>query len=443
MVMGRRACACRLYGDRGNEMSPIRIMVIGAGSWRGAWFTGEFNNHPEFEVAALVDTMPKVPAAVAQFLKLPEVPIFSDAIEALDAVDCDAVLVIVPDFLHKTFTVEALKRGKYVYVEKPMSISLADCLEIVRADRAAGGKTMVGFNMRYAPLYRKLHQLVRQGLVGRVLTIQGDEFYYNGRTFFRRWNRLRRMSGGLWVTKASHDFDMQFWLAGALPTTVSATDSLSHYTPKPEATALCRDCPIEGDCPDSHLKFRVDNYDFPPLRRVIEEAREDSGAPADLCLYNAEKDTFDNGMAQVTFENEVKAAFTLSVVAPFTDRRIRVSGTEGTLDGSFDSPELLYWKRHDGEALDRAQRIPITEDAFATQGLHGGADNVLLNEFLAFIRGANPHVTGPAEATVAIAIGAAATLASDTNTTIVMDAMEGWRELKGYLAEAGLVASPE
>jgi predicted dehydrogenase len=408
-------------------------MVIGAGSWRGAWFAGEFHHHPDFEVAALVDVQPKVPAAVAQFLELGNIPIYSDAIEALDKVECDAVLVIVPDFLHKQFTVEALKRGKYVYVEKPMSISLPDCLEIVRADRAAGGKTMVGFNRRYVPIYRKLHDLVQQGLIGQPLTVQADEFYYNGRTFFRRWNRLRRMSGGLWMTKACHDLDYQYWLTKSLPKSVSATASLSFYTPKPAAATHCRDCSLEQECPDSHLKYHVDYYDFPPLRQVIEKAREDSGARADLCLFNSEKDTFDNGAALISFENGVKGTFTLNVVAPFTDHRIRVSGTEGTLDGSYHAPHLLYWKRHDGEDLDRAEKIPAVENGVSVQGSHGGADNLLLNEFLGFIRGANPHVTAPAEASVAIAIAAAATRAGDEERTIHLEEMDGWAELKTYL----------
>jgi len=416
-------------------MNPIRVLVIGAGSWRGAWFTGEFTHHPDFEVAALVDTQPNVPAAVAQYLGLADIPIYSDAMEAMETVAYDAVLVIVPDFLHKQYAVEALKRGKYVYIEKPLSISLPDCLEIVRADRAAGRKAMVGFNMRYNPLYGKLRQLVVEGMIGQPLTIQADEFYYNGRTFFRRWNRLRRMSGGLWVTKAVHDFDFLYWVAQSLPNTVSASASLSLYQPKPEAGLYCHDCPIETDCADSHLKFRIDNSDFPPLRRVIEEAREAAGSPADLCLFNSEKDTFDNGQALVTFENGVKASFTLNVIAPFTDHRIRVSGTEGTYDGSFDAPDLLYWKRHDGETLDRARKIPVREEGIVNQGLHGGADNVLLNKFLHFIRGTNTNVTRPTEASIAIAIGVAATMAGDTNRVVTMDELDGWKELKGYLAE--------
>ena len=53
-----------------------------------------------------------------------------------------------------------------------------------------------------------------EAAVGRVLTVQADEFYDGGRGYFRRWNRLRSEGGGLWLTKASHDFDLLYWLSG-------------------------------------------------------------------------------------------------------------------------------------------------------------------------------------------------------------------------------------
>ena len=423
-------------------MKPVRMLIIGCGSWRGAWFTGEFHAHPDYEVVGLVNTRVPVAQAVSDFLGLGPVPIFTDWKEAIEKVECDAALVIYPDFLHKEIMLDLLKAGIYIYLEKPMASTMEDCMEIVRADRAAGGKTMVGFNARYMPFYENLHRLVQEGYVGDVLTLQSDEFYYNGRTLMRRWNRLRSMGGGLFVTKACHDWDLQFWMAGALPKTVSATAQLTYYKPKPEAAEFCRDCKIEADCPDSHLKFRGegDYHDFPPLRRVIEEAREQTGKQADLCLFNSDKDTFDHGQALITFENGAMCAHTLNIVTPFTDRRMRVSGTEGTLDGSVESGEFLYWKRHDGEAFNRAQHISAADDPNQLQGGHGGADNRILNQFLGFVRGTNRNVTRPAEATIAVATGVAATISSDTGKVITMDELPGWVELKGYLAEEGIPA---
>ncbi len=403
------------------------LIIVGAAGGRGRWFVQQAAHHPAFRVVALVDRLPAAAQAVAEDLGLADLPILDALEEALAKVPCQAVLVATPDGEHTEPVLAALAAGKTVYVEKPLAITLEDCLRIVRADRAAGERTMVGFNLRYAPLYRRAKQMVQEGAVGRVLTIQADEFYYGGRTYFRRWNRLRRYGGGLWITKACHDLDLLYWLAGALPLRVSASARLTHYVPKMEAGQRCSACPIEAGCPDSHLRALAQ---MSPLARRIQELREAAGwPPADLCLYNAEKDTFDHGMVQIEFANEVLACYTVNVVASFTDRRLRLAGTEGTLEGVLSRPELLYWRRHEGEDASQAQRLPLLENETAPLEGHGGGDATLLDHFAAFVRGQPCQRIGPAEASIAIALGLAATRASDTGQTLSLEELPLWAEL--------------
>ncbi len=402
---------------------PIRIIVVGCGGGRGAWFTRQLARHPAYQVVALVDRLPGAARLVAEGCGLGDAPIYMEAAQALAEVPCDAVLVATPDGEHTAPVLAALALGRYVYVEKPLAITWDDCQAIVRADDEAGQRTMVGFNLRFAPLYRRAHDLVADGAIGRVLTIQADEFYYGGRTYFRRWNRLRRYSGGLWITKASHDFDLLYWLAGAAPTRVSASARLTHYTPRPEAGQRCRECPIEPQCPDSYLRDPDVQSNF---RRQLDALREAAGwPPADLCLYNSDKDTFDHGIAQVEFANDALATYTVNVVAPFTDRRIRVGGSEGMLEGSLSSNDLLLWRRraiagrHVLDPIAAPQRIPLT-DAPGAAGGHGGGDDFILVDFAAFVRGQPSHAIGPAEASVAIALGLAATRASDSGQSVAV-----------------------
>lgn len=411
-------------------MDVIRMIVVGCGGGRGAWFTQQVAQHPAYRLVALVDALPAAARAVANEYGLQELPIFEDTLQALETVPCDAILVATPDGEHTQPVLQALGAGKYVYVEKPLAITLEDCLSIIRADRAAGGRTMVGFNLRYAPLYRHIRHMIGQGAIGQVLTIQADEFYYGGRTYFRRWNRLRRLSGGLWITKACHDFDLLYWLTGTLPLHLSADAHLSYYVPKAEAGQRCSACPIEPQCPDSHWR---DMRHASPLRLQIQAIREAAGwPPADLCLYNSEKDTFDHGIAQVAFEGYTLGTYTCNVVAPFTDRRIRVGGTEGALEGSLSSPELLYWRRHEANDYAHATRIPLYEGQ-ARLGEHGGADAFLLDDFATLVRGEAPPSISPAEASVAVAMGLAATRASDEQRTVKLDELNGWEELCAYL----------
>jgi predicted dehydrogenase len=411
-----------------DHMEPIRIIVAGCGGGRGAWFVQQIAQHPDYHLTALVDQLPAAAQAVAEEYALAGIPIYEDTRAALGQVTTDAVLVATPDGQHTAPVLDALSAGKFVYVEKPLALTLEDCLAIVRADRAAGHHTMVGFNLRYAPLYRRAHEMIREGALGRLLTIQADEFYYGGRTYFRRWNRLRRYGGGLWITKASHDFDQLYWLAGTLPLRVSASARLTHYVPKPEAGQRCSACPIEPTCPDSHLR---DMQRFSALRLRLQALREANGLPpADLCLYNSDKDTFDHGTVQVEFTGDILANYTLNVVAPFTDRRLRIGGSEATLEGALSANELSYWRRHEADDVQRAQRLPLSTGRI---GSHGGGDAFLLDDFAAFVRGQMPQPIGPAEASIAIALGLAATRSSDIEQAVNMQDLALWVDLVAEL----------
>ena len=406
-------------------MQPIRIIIAGAGGGRGAWFVGEVAKNPQFQITALVEGIPATAEVAARQADIPDVRVFEDTREALGKVDCDALLVALPDRDHVEPVLAALELGKHVYVEKPLAISTRDCLKIVEADREAGGKTLVGFNLRFAPFYTSVHEAIRAGEIGDVLTIQADEFYVGGNTYFRRWNRLRKFGGGLWITKASHDFDLLYWMAGKLPSRVTALAELSYYVPKPEAGERCRECPIESECLDSALKGWET---FPDSFKEILVLREAAGWQWDLCLFNSDKDTFDHGQAIVEFEGAVLGCYTVNVVSSISDRRMRVSGTEGMCEGNLRAGDMTLWKRCGDEP---EKRVLVEGDVAG----HGGGDELIMDNFAAFVRGEPARVTSPAEASVAIAIGEAATMASDNRRVVEMREVPRWMECARLLAD--------
>ena len=410
-------------------MEAIRVIVVGAGGNRGAWFVGQLAGHRDYQITGLVDLISSAARAAAARHGLGTVPIFSSLDEALRAVACDAVLVATPDGYHVEPVCTALRHGAYVYVEKPLAITLEDCVAIVQADEAAGGRTMVGFNLRFAPLYRRLHQMIREGAVGRLLTIQADEFYYGGRTYFRRWNRLRKYSGGLWITKASHDFDLLCWLAGTLPRKVSASARLTHYVPKPEAGMYCHDCAIEADCPDSHFKIAHSGSVSSQQAAVRAEA---GAPPPDLCLFNSRK-------IPLTMASPRSSLRTISWLL-----HSQRSGTvhrskdphrrqRGILEGSLTSPDLLYWRQHQDATLDQAQRIPLVvgEDE---DGGHGGGDLFVLNDFAAFVRGEPSQAIGPAEHRWRWPSALPPPNPPDSGQSVAVRRVPGWQALRALAA---------
>ena len=382
-------------------MSKPRVAVAGASS-RGAWFARHLHGRGLAEVVGICDPYVRKAEWIAEEHDLAGCRCFDHVERMLDGVECDAVLVTASDAHHAACAVPALERGKFVFCEKPLETTLDQCRAIVDADERAGGKTFVGLNLRYAPVYETVKAQIDAGAVGDVLTIQADEFYDGGRSYFRRWNRLRSEGGGLWITKACHDFDLLHWFAAAAPLEVSAMAEKTYYVPKPGAAIQCRDCDLASTCPDRAPEPPR------PLRRITEES---GGPPGDLCLYNSDSDTFDHGIAAVRFERDILATYTCNVVAGFSNRRIRVSGTRGTLDGSLRDDVLILRKRDPGETVE----VPIGQDVDSG---HGGADEFVLESFIAFVNGEAEPRCRPREAAVAVALGLAATESSDTHRVV-------------------------
>ncbi len=382
-------------------MQQVKVAIVGIGG-RGKWLVESVARREDAAVTALCDVIPQKAEYMAGAIDAPETPVFADISELLEKSECDVVMVTTADAHHAEVVVPAFQAGKVVFCEKPLETTRERCRAIIDADQEAGGKTFVGFNLRYAPVYSTCKRLIEEGAIGRVLTLQADEFYDGGRTYFRRWNRLRSEGGGLWITKASHDFDLLAWLAGVKPVQVYAVASRTYYQPRAEAAAQCRNCKLADSCPD---RAPVEPTD---LLRIREE---NGGEPYDLCLYNTPSDTFDHGIATLRFADDVFATYTCNVVAGFSNRRIRVSGTTGTLTGDLHSNTIRLNRRDPS----REEEIPVGGDL---NNLHGGADGNVLDSFFAFAKGTGAPKCRPAEAYTAIAMGLGATMSADESRVV-------------------------
>jgi predicted dehydrogenase len=356
----------------------------------------------DVEIVALCDLLIGRAEWAKTKYAMPDVPVFTSASKMLRQVKSDVVMVSTTDAHHAEVVVPALKAGQYVFCEKPLGTTRGQCRAIIEADDKAGGRTMIGHNLRYAPVYVKIKEMIETGVLGDVLTLQADEFYDQGRTYFRRWNGLRKEGGGLWITKASHDFDVLAWLANAKPLEVSAMAAKTYYVPKGEAAKQCRICDLKQTCPDKPKGGPL------TLDSISEE---NGGLPYDLCLFNAPSDTFDHGMANVRFERDIFATYTCNVVAGLSDRRIRVAGTKGLVDGCLRSDTLTLVKRDPSETV----QVSLNADV---SNMHGGADRMILDDFFGFVKGTAQPKCRPRDAALAVAMGLAATRSSDTNKTV-------------------------
>jgi predicted dehydrogenase len=146
----------------------------------------------------------------------------------------DTVIVTGPDFTHHDYIVGSLASGRDVITEKPLVISAAQARSVLAAEKASGHRVFMAHNYRYMPL---LQELKRQIVSGRIGKITNMEFVFNldtfhGSSYFFRWNRQRKNSGGLNIHKCCHHFDLINWLIGDHPETLCAFGRRNYYGPE-------------------------------------------------------------------------------------------------------------------------------------------------------------------------------------------------------------------
>ena len=86
----------------------------------------------------------------------------ADYIEALDDPELDFVKVATPHDMHMPIVMEAARRGKHIFCEKPMAMDIEDCWKMIREVRRAGVKFCVDLNRRMSPAMRSLRERARE-----------------------------------------------------------------------------------------------------------------------------------------------------------------------------------------------------------------------------------------------------------------------------------------
>jgi predicted dehydrogenase len=195
----KAAVAAALVPDRtlgascfgyGSVAEPLRVGVIGTGD-QGGVLIGAAN--PQYiNVVAICDIRPfsvrrafhgdySSPAALKARCGLmgkygwssedearSRVRVYEDYQDMLRDHDVEAVIIALPAHLHAPVTIDALRSGKHVLVEKLMGQTVGQCKQVVRATRETGLVLSVGYQRHYSAVYAEAADMVRQGLLGDV-----------------------------------------------------------------------------------------------------------------------------------------------------------------------------------------------------------------------------------------------------------------------------------
>jgi predicted dehydrogenase len=261
-----------------------------------------------------------------------------------------------------------MARGVHILLEKPVAITVEDCCRLWQASRSSArpASVTVGFVLRYTPFYSKVKELISSGAIGSILAIDADENLGTDLTnlFHKGWRRDDRLAGGFMVEKCCHDFDILNWLTDAHVEQVFSMAKRTHFVPCPASGRSRRfDVPIDR---------RVDDADFG--NREINEAffTPSPGSP-----YDFPTDAPDHQAVLLDFDQGALGSFMACMGQPRTNRRLRVFGTDGSLEGDIAESRIVVHKPHNrGNGWEVA-----VHHVEAEAGNHHGGDAVISDAF--------------------------------------------------------------
>ena len=311
------------------------------------------------------------------------------------------VIVTTVDRTHARYIIAAMEAGCDVITEKPLTIDASSCKEILAARKRTGRQIRVTFNYRYAPKNARIKELLREGVIGRVISVHFEWMLdtIHGADYFRRWHRHKSDSGGLMVHKATHHFDLVNWWLETEPDTVFGFGGLRFYgrtnaedrgvrafydrgTGHPQATA----CPF-------HLDLRRHDH----LRGMYLEAEHEDGYRRDHSVFGDGISIEDDMAVLVRYRNQATMSYHLTAYSPWEGYRVMFNGTGGRLEvtevekpyvsGATD-PRLERPGAYVADDEDLASQVlvrplwkkPYEIPVVREKGGHGGGDRRMLDD---------------------------------------------------------------
>ncbi len=194
-------------------MKNIRLAVIGAGSIAQLAHIPNWKKIPGVELVAVCDSNRTRARAVAEKFGIPQ--FFTDSDEVMKLETVDAVDICAPTNFHKPLALAALASGKHVLVEKPMSRTVEEAEQMVRAARQHKRKLMVAMNVRFWRDVVNLRQFIENGELGEVFYAKCGWLRRQESWTERPWLFQKKYSGGgVLMDLGIQILDMTLWLFG-------------------------------------------------------------------------------------------------------------------------------------------------------------------------------------------------------------------------------------
>lgn len=376
-------------------MRQITCIVIGAGS-RGTTYANYFFHRPEAgKIIAVAEPREHYRVTMVRNHQIDSANVVQDWRELANRPKfADAVIIATPDQFHLEPAAAFAAKGYDMLLEKPLAPNEQDCERIVQAAIDNKIKLCVCHVLRYTAYTQQLKKMLDSGIIGDIVNIEHFEpvgYWHQAHSFVRGNSRNTALQSFMLLQKSCHDIDWLRYIVGKKTCiNVASFGSLKHFKAehRPAGAAVrCVNCAVEPTCPYSAVKIyirdRINKGDLGwPVDVLTSDLTVDGvmnalrTGPYGRCVYACDNDVVDHQVAILSFEDDITVSFTMTAFCRQSDRKTRIFGTLGQLEG--DGERIVHYDF----LTDKTETHEVTLPDSTIPSGHGGGDYGMMEAFI-------------------------------------------------------------
>ncbi|CAH0997511.1 Inositol 2-dehydrogenase/D-chiro-inositol 3-dehydrogenase [Emticicia aquatica] len=324
----------------------------------------------------------------------------------------DAIIISTPDWLHYGPAMKALEMGYDVLLEKPISPSMQECLEILAMAKKTKRIIAVCHVLRYTPYFKKLKEIAGSGQFGKLISVnhlEGIEYAHMAHSYVRGNWHVAKDTNPIILAKSCHDLDILRWIIGKPCKSISAYGSLTWFKREnaPEgSTDRCTDgCKVEAECPFSAIRI----YQKEKQRINVLDVTDDLTKQSDeiyeklktsqygRCVYRMDNDQPDHYTTSMEFEGGTTVSFAMEAFTSFEHRKTRLMFSQGEVWGDMNQIQTYDFRTKETTSWKANEQPEYKNQASG----HGGGDYGLARNFVQAVAQNKPELlTSTIEASI-------------------------------------------
>ena len=291
---------------------------------------------------------------------------YKDADEMMDKEELNGVMIGTRCNLHARMAIKVLSRNIPLFLEKPVATNMEDLLALRKAWGKTKSEVVVSFPLKLSEMVKTVKEILDSGMIGTVEHVQALHNDSGAGDFYNAWYRDDGITGGLFLQKATHDFDYLNYLIGLKPVQICAMTSKQIFKGDKPAGLLCRNCNDQETCLES--TFYVSHF-------------KHAKPTGEMCSFAVDTGNEDSGSALIRYETGMHAVYSQNffVRNGVGSREARFMGYKGTVSMDFYSDEVKVFMHH-------TPRVGNYVFDSKTMG-HSGGDDALAYNFIKVMQG--------------------------------------------------------